>query len=164
MNIFVLDADPERAAQYHCDRHVVKMILESVQIMNTALDSRGLSDYTFYASTHDSHPCVKWAAESWNNMEWLLQLTHYLNKEYRHRYEKSENHSSYQKVLDNWYDDGWLLPAEDEGYTDFAQAMPDDVKNADTVRAYRDYYQQYKASEDWFGYEKRRGEPKWLSV
>ena len=164
MNIFVLDGDPERAAQYHCDRHVVKMILESVQIMNTALDSRGLSDYTFYGSTHVGHPCVKWAAESWNNMEWLLQLTHYLNKEYRRRYENSENHSSYQKVLDNWYDDGWLLPAEDEGYTEFAQAMPDDVKNADAIRAYRDYYQQYKATEDWFAYEKSRSEPEWLSV
>lgn len=164
MNIFILDADPERAAQYHCDRHVVKMILESVQIMNTALDSRGLSDYTFYGSTHVGHPCVKWAAESWNNMEWLLQLTHYLNKEYRRRYENSENHSSYQKVLDNWYDDGWLLPAEDEEYTEFAQAMPDDVKNADAIRAYRDYYQQYKATEDWFAYEKSRSEPEWLSV
>jgi len=164
MNIFILDADPERAARYHCDRHVVKMILESVQIMNTALDSRGLSDYTFYGSTHVGHPCVKWAAESWNNMEWLLQLTHYLNKEYRRRYENSENHSSYQKVLDNWYDDGWLLPAEDEGYTEFAQAMPDDVKNADAIRAYRDYYRQYKATEDWFAYEKSRSEPKWLSV
>lgn len=35
MNIFVLDYNPKFAAEYHCDKHVVKMILESAQILSS---------------------------------------------------------------------------------------------------------------------------------
>ena len=35
MNIFILDEDPKKAAEYHCDKHVVKMILESIFIIET---------------------------------------------------------------------------------------------------------------------------------
>ena len=36
MNIFYLDRDPVIAAQMMCDKHVVKMILESAQMLSTA--------------------------------------------------------------------------------------------------------------------------------
>jgi hypothetical protein len=36
MNIFVLDKDPHAAAHYHCDKHVVKMILEAGQMLCAA--------------------------------------------------------------------------------------------------------------------------------
>ena len=37
MNIFYLDSDIERVVQFHCDSHVVKMCLETAQILCTAL-------------------------------------------------------------------------------------------------------------------------------
>ena len=36
MNIFVLDNDPKKCAEAHCNKHVVKMILEHAQLMCTA--------------------------------------------------------------------------------------------------------------------------------
>ena len=40
MNIFVLHQDPDIAAQYHCDKHVNKMIVESAQMLSTAIRLR----------------------------------------------------------------------------------------------------------------------------
>ena len=70
MNIFMLDKDPVKAAQYHCDKHVVKMILETGQLLSTAwrmidgdefADSRGM-----YKCTHKNHPSAVWARETNN--------------------------------------------------------------------------------------------------
>jgi hypothetical protein len=36
MNIFVLSRCPRAAARLHCDKHVVKMILETAQLLYTA--------------------------------------------------------------------------------------------------------------------------------
>lgn len=163
MNIFALDQDPAIAAQSHCDKHVNKMLLEGVQILNTALHQRNLSDFAFYSATHTNHPCVLWAAESWANFEWLLRLIHHLNKEYKFRYDHEENHTSYQKVLDNWHDgESWSLPAVADEQTSFAQAMPDDVTSSDAIAAYRDYYREHKSQEDWFTFDKGREPPEWL--
>lgn len=65
MNIFVLDTDTKKCARYHCDQHVVKMILESVQILCTALNKKDIS--TPYKSTHQKHPCVLWVEYSYDN-------------------------------------------------------------------------------------------------
>ena len=165
MNIFALHKSPERAARAHCDKHVNKMILESVQILNGSLYERYLDDLAFYGYTHKNHPCTLWAAESWANFEWLVRLTHHLNREWQLRYDHDDHHTSYRKLLTNWYHgDGWVLPAESDERTQFAQAMPDDVKSDDSIQAYREYYREYKSTEDWFGYDKGRDAPEWLTV
>lgn len=134
MNIFVLDTDIERCAHYHCDQHVVKMILESVQLMCTALNKKGFS--TPYKSTHSQHPCVLWVEQSWQNFCWLGDLTRALNAEYRYRFEKKVDHKSLAVLA--------AISAhrfEDHGLTEFAQAMPDAYKVAgDPVTAYRQFY------------------------
>jgi hypothetical protein len=140
------------------------MLLESVQILNGSLYERDLDDLAFYGYTHKHHPCTLWAAESWRNFEWLVQLTHYLNEEYRFRFEHDEHHTSYRKLLSNWREGGdWIVPATQEQRTPFALAMADDVKQDDAIAAYRDYYRKYKQPENWFGFEKGRDEPEWLS-
>jgi len=88
MNIFYLDSDPQLCAQYHCDKHVVKMILETAQILSTALHLNGMNDSWLYASTHENHPCVQWAAANQTNFGWLQQLGFHLCKEYTYRYGK----------------------------------------------------------------------------
>lgn len=72
MNIFVLDEDIEKCARYHCDQHVIKMILESAQMLCTALNKKGHS--TPYRSTHSNHPCVLWVEQSHDNFCWLIGL------------------------------------------------------------------------------------------
>lgn len=68
MNIFVLDSDPEIAAKYHTDKHVIKMILESAQMMSTVVRYVGLD--AGYKSTHLNHPCTIWARTSLSNWLW----------------------------------------------------------------------------------------------
>jgi hypothetical protein len=134
MNIFVLDTDIERCARYHCDAHVSKMILESVQILCTALNKKGFS--APYRSTHASHPCVLWAERSYDNFRWLARLARALNAEYRYRHAKLRDHASIA-VLDRLED----FRFESAGMTAFAQAMPDQYKvPGDAVAAYRAFY------------------------
>ncbi len=121
MNIFVLDQDIEKCAQYHCDQHVVKMILESVQMLCTALNKKGFE--TAYRSTHRNHPCVLWVEKSYANYLWLKNLVIALNAEYRFRYEKEADHKSIA-VLDGIE----CYRFEDQGVTEFAQAMPEQYK------------------------------------
>jgi hypothetical protein len=140
MNIFVLDLDPEKAAYYHCDKHVVKMILESVQMLSTVLGGP-------YKPTHQHHPCTKWVAESYDNASWLVDLTRHLDAQYRRRYDKMFSHKSWrlcQEYSKNW-DTRWLPHI---GVTPFALAMPDEYKTDDPVESYRAYYKS-KTFAEW---------------
>ena len=84
MNIFKLDEPIRSCAQMHCDKHVSKMILESAQMLCTALWVNGQS--APYKAVHAKHPCTLWAAESLDNWLWLKELAIYLNEEFCWRY------------------------------------------------------------------------------
>lgn len=153
MNIFILDLNIKKCAQYHCDQHVVKMILESVQLLCTALNKKGF--ITPYKSTHFKHPCVLWVEESYDNFLWLQSLAIELNKEYRYRYDKDCDHKSIavlSKISTYSY--------ESIGLTEFPQAMPDIYKvTHDPVTAYRNFYLGDKAK---FAKWTKRQPPKWF--
>ena len=74
MNIFAFDPDPEISASYHCDQHLHKMILESAQMVSTAMIARGFNLPYLYKSAYPNHPCTKWAASSNHNILWLCEL------------------------------------------------------------------------------------------
>jgi len=153
MNIFVLDKNINTCARYHCDQHVVKMILESVQILCSALTIKGYT--TPYKPTHDKHPCVLWVAESYDNFLWLQTLAIALNKEYRYRYVKQADHKSITiiKMLSG-------MNYASRGLTTFVQAMPDKYKNDNNpVNAYRQYYKGEKLR---FARWTRRRPPRWI--
>lgn len=134
MNIFVLDQNPQLAAQYHCDQHINKMILESAQMLSTVLGGP-------YKPTHKNHPCTLWVAESSNNAMWLVTLAAYLNDEYRTRYHSEHDHKSWIVIRDLWRDKASHTGLPDVPMTPFAQAMPDELRIPhDPVRAYRQYY------------------------
>ena len=92
MNIFVLDKNIKKCAEFHCDKHIVKMILESVQMLCAALNKKGIS--TPYKSTHINHPCVLWIEKSFDNFTWLKDLALALTNEIRFRFEKEVDHKS----------------------------------------------------------------------
>jgi len=95
MNIFWLDTDLELCAKYHCDKHVVKMILESAQILSSVLHKIGLE--APYRLTHQNHPCTIWAAKHRGNYRKLYNLLGELHREYQHRYGQ-KTHKSYLLV------------------------------------------------------------------
>ncbi len=99
MNIFFLDKNPKLVAQYHVDRHVIKMNLENAQLISTAYRSLTGNDKG-YKSTHANHPCGKWVRNSYENYRWMLELGHYLNEEYRYRYDRDYDHASWKIVTE----------------------------------------------------------------
>lgn len=134
MNIFILDPDTQKCAEYHADQHVNKMILESAQMMCTVLNQLGVK--TPYRSTHHNHPCTRWTGESASNWDWLKTLALFLNNEHRYRFDKDSDHSSILVIRE-------LPPPAipDLGLTPFAQAMPNQYKvPEDPVHAYRNFY------------------------
>ena len=92
MNIFYLDKNPKIAAQMHCDKHVVKMVLEYAQILSTAhrvIDGDEVADREgLYKIAHKNHPSTAWARAGRGNYNWLSDLWGYLGNEYTHRYGK----------------------------------------------------------------------------
>lgn len=151
MNIFFLDKDLKKCARYHCDKHVVKMILESAQILCTVL---WLSEIKApYKKTHTHHPCVIWAGESLANWRWLRKLAKELNAEYQYRFNKG-NHKSFDIIR--------RLPEPDIpdiGLTKQPMVMPSCYHDSDIISAYRSYYVKEKGHiAKWT----KRKTPKWF--
>ena len=92
MNIFYLDRDPQIAAQMMCDKHVVKMILESAQMLSTAhrvLDGDEYADKNgLYKKAHVNHPSSEWVRCSYQQYKWLYDHMVALMEEYTYRYGK----------------------------------------------------------------------------
>ena len=143
MNIFVLDKDIEKSAKAHCNPHVVKMPLETAQLLCTARHELGESADTIpYRKTHVNHPCSIWARESLYNYVWLCRFGVALCKEYTHRYGKVH---SCQHTLEHAK---MIFPPSNGEVTPFARAMPDEFKydtSIDTITAYK----RYIASKPW---------------
>ena len=155
MNIFFLDENPTMSAQYHVDKHVVKMILETAQLLcgvhhATAPDNT----YVPYKLSHKNHPCSIWARTSLSNYLYLCELGLELCKEYTYRYGK--RHKS-QDVIE------WCLinkpNVPDVEFTEPAKAMPDEYKVGDVVQSYRNYYMGAKSG---FATWKNRQKPFWF--
>jgi len=153
MNIFVLDEDPNIAASMQCDKHVVKMILESAQML-CSVYPEGVAPYkkAFY-----NHPCTRWVRESSENWSWLVCHAKGLCAEYTRRYEKI--HKS-EKVITWCASEPVVVKGE---LTPFAQAMPDHYKvSGDAVQAYRNYYIGDKAR--FAKWKESSLVPEWFSV
>ena len=135
MNIFVLDLDPKKCAQYHCNKHVIKMILESTQLLCDTLHVAGTykSYIVPYKATHINHPCAIWARASLSNWLWLKQLALELCKEYTIRYGKQHKCEAIIKNLPN-------PNLIDYGLTIRPLCMPDEVKKSTVVESYHNYY------------------------
>ena len=140
MNIFILDKNPAVCAKAHCDNHVVKMTLESAQILSSALTRLGVK-HDGYSPTHLNHPCVRWATDL-HHFVWLRRLGRALAAEYTHRYGKV--HKSLEVInslpipeMTVALPTRWALamPVEYHEYCDVGDCL-----ELDPVASYRAYY------------------------
>ena len=151
MNIFCLDKDPVKAAQMMCDKHIVKMILESAQLMCTAHRELDVSntimpeyDNLLYKSTHKNHPSAIWVRESAYNYRWLYLHWVAMNDEYKLRYNKKVNHKSFDRLNEFLKNPPNNAPLNKIG-TLPTPAMPNECKiPGDVVESYRNYYIKVK--------------------
>jgi hypothetical protein len=182
MNIFYLDKDPRVCAEMHNDKHVIKMILESAQLLSTAhrvLDgtesivksktNRNVKrwilpderDTILYSATHMNHPSAIWCRQSKNNYVWLFDLFCSLIHEYWYRYGKTHKCASMIDALAN-------IPNNlaDIEFTQPTPAMPKEVIiKGDSIASYRNYYinnKQHLAS--WSGKINSRNVPEWFNA
>lgn len=159
MNIFYLDNDPKQCAIMHCDKHVVKMIVETAQLLSTAhhvLD--GDTGKPIYKTTHKNHPSAIWCRQSDSNYVWLWCLLVSLCKEYTHRYGKIHKcqWSGLVKEL-------MTLPAniQQGPFTPPTPAMPDEYKTGESLTSYHNYYNGPKRS---FAVWTNRTIPQWFNA
>ena len=181
MNIFYLSRDPKECAEWHMDRHSIKMILEYAQLLSTAhrvldgVELIGLSDsgrkkkfwtlgdsrdYTLYKATHINHPSAVWVRKSAQNYMWLAEMLEVLCGEYTYRYGKVHKveRDGLMQLLKNEFPKN--LPIAP--FTEPTPAMPDDVKIiGDSIKSYRNYYINNKAHlANW----KKRQVPEWFNA
>lgn len=176
MNIFYIDTDPYRAAEQMVDSHVVKMILESAQLLSTAhriidgIEYIGKSksgrkvkrwrlsdtrDIILYSATHVNHPSAVWCRESNNNYNWLY--CHFLGllAEYTYRYGKAHKCESMIRFLSVPPDN---IPIKH--FTHPTPAMPEEYICQTSLESYRTYYRLAKVHlHKW----KNRQRPEWMN-
>ena len=137
MNIFYLHEDPVKAAKLQYNKHVVKMILESAQMLCTAHhEIMGDDADVPYKRAHVNHPSTIWARRSAQNYVWLYDHFVALAQEYKKRYGK--DHLSYTKCEPYLRFLPGGLPYT--GFTQPPQAMPDEYKDECSLQAYWNYY------------------------
>jgi hypothetical protein len=161
MNVFYLDNNPAIAAKYHCDRHVVKMIIEYAQLMSTAhrvLDGNVYIDKTangrnikrwrlpdtrediLYKASHINHPSGVWCRSSSENYKWLFELFRNLCGEFTMRYHKI--HKT-QELTDILIKAPMNIP--DHNFYEPPPAMPEYCKiSNNSIASYRKYYIEEK--------------------
>ena len=141
MNIFYLHNDPRIAAKYHCDKHVVKMILESAQMLSTAhriIDKS--DDDILYREAYKNHPSTIWARSGLYHYRWLQSLFNGLGKEFEQRYNKP--HNTIIKLSERLKDAPRFI--KEVEFSQPPQCMPDIYKRDCSVDAYRAYYKGEK--------------------
>ena len=181
MNIFALDLDPVKCAEYHNSKHTIKMILEHNQLLSTAhrvLDGSEIvvksktnrnvkrwvlpdvRENILYSATHVNHPSAIWCRQSESNYRWLVDLTEALCKEYTYRYGKVHKceRDGLVKLLKSPPKNipvGLFtepIPAMDEKYKVFG----------DSIESYRNYYREGKKHlASWKGKVNSRPTPDW---
>ena len=177
MNIFMLDEDISKCARDHTYKHLIKMILEYSQLLSTAhriLDGKlevivkngrskkvyslpnGELNDTLYTATHVNHPSAIWARQNDKNYKWLCELALELCNVYENYAKRTHKCKA---VLTLCMDNVPKNISITEAKTKLLLAMPDQYKNEDPVKAYRDYYKNEKTHLfDWRHSQK----PTWI--
>ncbi len=155
MNIFATAEDPRVCAQNLDDKRVVKMVLETAQILSTAVWLHR-QEKVAYRPTHQHHPCVRWAAASRENYRWTFKLFRCLAAEYTYRFGKthkswSEHHMTLLMCVND-------IPEGEQ--TPFERCGPD-AEADNTCMAYRDYLVDKWAADKRAPRWTRRGAPHW---
>jgi len=180
INIFYLDNNPKICAEMHCDKHVVKMIIEYAQMLSTnhryldgqmyfeksANTGRNIKRWKLdddredhmYKVAHLNHPSTVWARKSKKNYIWLYELWINLCQEYTYRYEKihltqTKLENYLNRVPNNIPDGEWTQP------TPAMAHVPQCIVPNDSLQSYHNYYIEDKVK---FATWKKREIPEWF--
>ena len=137
MNIFHLHKDPKICAEYHCDKHVVNMILETAQMLSTAYRRNFGDNDDLYKTAYPKHPMTIWVGDSGGNFNWSMRLLDQLLYQYTMRYNKVHKTIRIYESLLGKHTRWQCWKTE---FTPPPQCMPDEYKHEDYITAYKQYY------------------------
>ena len=159
MNIFFLHEEPDVSAEYLCDKHVPKMLLETCQMLSTAVQKYTERLDDLYKPAYQKHPSTIWAGINRANFNWLLLHGTAIDFQYQKRFKKQHKSS---RIINTIIDKGYsiFVPKSNTGkITTPPQCMPDEYKNEDYITAYRNYY---KGAKRYFArWDKLNNKPDW---
>ena len=152
MNIFYLDYDINTNAEYHVDKHVVKMPTEAMQVVSTALRNlcstdtirpiyTMLHDLPLYKPTHFHHPLVQWASGSLDRAAFVAAYGIAVAREYEYRYGREILTMPRLKLVRNFIHELGGRPSPSY----LPLCIPNEYKTHDPVESYRRYYTYAKA-------------------
>ena len=185
MNIFYLDQDPRLCASYHCDKHVVKMIVEYAQLLCTTHRVVDGTKQTVTSNNRkkqmyllDGESIVIENAKAVIQNATLYNATHVNHPCNIWLRESRSNYILLLEIFENLlceytfrygkiHATGRLLdklktpPVNlcDAGITAIAQAMPEQYQQTDPVEAYRAFYRGDKSK---FAKWTKREKPSWF--
>ena len=152
MNIFFLSLDPETCAHMYCDQHVIKILLEIVQMLYTAHEPEYVLTHApwnkaktrrGYRATHRNHPMCQWVRSSKESYELATEIGMALALEYNSRFQKVHACSIHIIWLSSHVPKTFTKMMNETAYYStlgVPECMPDEHKDPDLVTAYRRYY------------------------
>lgn len=141
MNIFYFTKDHKLNARLLDDKRVVKMVLETTQLLsNTLFLNRKKAPYL---PTHLKHPCTIWASRSMANWNWLKKYGLSLAREYKKRYKRTHKCEFIIKSMK-------CPKIKNNNFYEPPKCMPDKYKLSTTELSYMNYYINEKFNENYF--------------
>jgi hypothetical protein len=153
MQLFFLSSCPREAAHFACDKHVVKMCVETAQIISTVWFRVNRSKHKLYSSlgwltkqwANIQHPSILWVEQSFANYKWTLDYWGALLSEYTARYHKTHAFQSMYNNIVTMMPDPSLCQDDFVPMSPRFQAVPEELKSDDPVSTYRQYYMRDKS-------------------
>lgn len=158
MQLFILDKNPEKAVKMLADCHIIKLCLETAQILSSVIKNHNKQNNQLLPKPYNpNHPVIK-AINNQFKINYVLKYNKALHNEFIYRFNKKHAYFSliniYNKILFN----------DTDIKDDFSFAQ--DFKNFSTdehdiVNAFKAYYKFKKSIIKRWKYTKTE-EPNWL--
>jgi hypothetical protein len=159
MNIFIFDFNLNLNAKMYPNCYTYKIPLELAQMLCTAYRELVEDDDRLYKTSHFNHPCSKWIRDSYANFKYAIDLFYALHDEWNYRYQHNKMHKSFEVINIVEKINPNVFPKQ--GITKFAQVMPEQYKQNNPVKAYREYFNGEKLHlAQW----KNRNIPDWVNI
>lgn len=165
MNIFVTDDNPRMCAIALDDRRLIKMVLETAQLVSTA-HFYIMGAHLGYKPTHANHPCSVWARASFENLNWLVHHGECLAAEYASRFDRKHASSAVLECAVDRLPDVFKAKRIPIARTEFANCARNESLRLDftalpVVEAYREYLKRKWALDGMKARWTRHAPPRW---
>jgi predicted nucleic acid-binding Zn finger protein len=146
MNIFAINNCPSQSAKELCNKHIIKMPLETLGMLVFAFEEGKTLYPNNRKNRHYLHPASIWARSSKNNFEWLLEHGFSLCSEYQIRYKREHFACSHlldiKKNINNLIFEQVNLTPFSRCFSSFKEEL--DKTTTNTIEAYKLFYKKDK--------------------